>query len=259
EHADEICQVARAHGDTHVLGCGLLGRLRGNLALNRMEGNERLIEEIAELTGSESEGLELIHRLEANGWFAILAFLEGDLSQSRALVLASADYLDRINPGMKARTLQAFRSIFSASMLLMSSQTDADEDASLAAFVDTVLAKMKKFSKIFPIGRPSLELCRGDRFAARGQYGKAMKLWQDSLKSATEALLPLDGRFAIDRLAAASPGTERQAYPAMRDFQRMVSDGNPLWGEVIGTPGQDVATPISGHPNWDLIIRNTTT
>ncbi len=259
EHADEICQVARAHGDTHVLGCGLLGRLRGNLALNRMDGNERLIEEIAELTGSESEGLELIHRLEANGWFAILAFLEGDLSRSRALVLASADYLDRINPGMKARTLQALRSIFSASMLLMSSQTDADEDRLLSAFVDTVLAKMKKFSKIFPIGRPSLELCRGDRFAARGRYGQAVKLWQDSLKSATEALLPLDGRFAIDRLAAASPGIDRQAYPAMRDFQRLVSDGNPLWGEVIGTPGQGVATPISGHPNWDLIIRNTTT
>ena len=63
-------------------------------------------------------------------------------------------------------------------------------------------ANLRRFARIYPIGRPRASLFQGDLEASSGRATRAAKLWRQALANAVQLNMPADALAALARLRA---------------------------------------------------------
>jgi hypothetical protein len=196
----EIHQVGSDRDDSHVLGCAVVGALRGNRALGRSAEARNQTEAISEFLRREMFELELIHRVEGCAHLASIEFAQGNIGAGDEWLRKCDELLPDLNPGMKVRTLPALSFLFYACMQRVVLAGSAAGDRRELTLATRTLSKLNHFARIYPIGRPEKLRCKGDLCAAVGQTGKAIRLWRDSLQQALRLEMVLAAFEAAERL-----------------------------------------------------------
>ena len=197
---EKICQTARASGDMQVLGGGLAGALRGHLVLGADMRARACLDELSSLVREQSSALEPIHRLEGAAYLADAALDRGDIVAWQYWIEQAALWIKAVNPAVKSRTLPALCAAFRIAM-------KQPAHTELAAIRDTRrwLAKasatnLRRFARIYPIGRPRAGLFQGDLESSLGRTSRAAKLWRQALADAVQLNMPADALASLARL-----------------------------------------------------------
>ena len=208
---NEIDKIGRDRQDSFVLGCAVLGGLRGNRILGRSAQTQDRIEAVKEILRRDEYELELIHRVEGCAHLASVEFEQGHVEAGDEWLKGCEPILAGLNPGMKVRTLPALTFLFDACMqrnaLTRSERRDSRRrDSRELELASRVLAKLNHFARIYPIGQPEKLRCQGDLCAMTGRLGKAVKLWQDSWQRAARSKMALAALRAAERLKCTGHG-----------------------------------------------------
>jgi len=220
---DEIYRIGRDRDDFQVLGCAVLGNLRGNRILGRDSQIKKWIREMDELLRQEVSELELIHRVEGCSHLASIEFAQGNIQAGDSWLLKCDRLLTELNPGMKVRTLAALSFLFDACMERMAlTQSSGVEPSLESALAQRVLSKLKRFARIYPVGQPERLRCEGDLYAMTGQLRRAVRLWQASLERAIRLKIALSAFGAADRLDRAGHGRPSSQLTKVGDWPRSI-------------------------------------
>jgi class 3 adenylate cyclase len=200
ELVEKICQTARASGDLQILGNGLTGAVRGHRILGEDTRARAYLDELSSLVREQTSALEPIHRLEAAAFLAEAALDRGDIIAWQHWLEQAALWIQAVTPTIKSRTLPALGAAFRAGMR-------QPEPAELAGVRDIRfrLAKasavsLRRFARIYPIGRPRAALFQGDLQASLGKTARAAKLWRQALANAIQLNMPADALASLARL-----------------------------------------------------------
>jgi hypothetical protein len=241
---EEICRTGRNRRDIQVLGCGLVAAIRGYAVLGEKEALGRCLEEMSVLVREHPAELELIHHIEfaghligdADRWSLLLA--DECLERVEALV-------DTLNPAMKSRTLPALSALFVAAMRASATVPSGSERPLRVA--KKAAQKLRRFARIYPIGRPRALLFQGDLQQIRGDFAKAGMAWRQAAHEAAQLEMHGDCRAALGRLTAmgsdappivveAQPGLDHIHGVPLADWRNTVESSAAsldcvVWGE----------------------------
>ena len=230
---ERICQTARASGDVQVFGSGLAGAIRGFRTLRADARARSYLDELADLMRTRSSSLEPIHRLEAAAFLADAALENDDIAAWQHWIEQAAQWIKGVNPGVKSRTLPALCAAFSAAIKrppqeqAISGFKTADRLAHVSA------ANLRRFAKIYPIGRPRAALFSGDMEAHSGNTGQAEKHWRQALMCACQLGMPADARAALARLQSAGVTLAESESLAVKKLDAIVAVGDPALGKTV--------------------------
>ncbi|MEI2297238.1 AAA family ATPase [Ensifer sp. MJa1] len=213
-----ICEEGRRRGDMQVLGCGLLGRLRGHAALGRWNAIEPDLEELNEIITEKAEGLELVHCIEGASLLAEAARRRGDRKEAANWLERALAWCRPLNPAMKTRTLPALARLFDVA---------SDPDAGDAAAARFVHAKLERFARVYPIGRPAAALGEASLHLRRGQQRRAERVAQYAFAEAIRLEMPAVALASLNHPAGPRDASARQA------FETMFSLRQATWSEVL--------------------------
>jgi hypothetical protein len=199
----ELHQTGLDRDDPHVMGCAVLAGYRGNRILGRSSSMQYQIETVADLLRREAYELEPIHRVEACAHLAIADFEQGDIGAGVEWLQKSQGFLRELNPGMKVRTLPALSFLFDACIQYLALTNAGSGGQSEVELASTIIGKLTRFARIYPIGRPEKRRCQGDLCAMTGQLRKAIGLWRESLAQAVRLKMALVSFQAAERLSRA--------------------------------------------------------
>jgi len=219
---DEMYLIGRDRDDIHVLGCAVLGSLRGNRILGRDSQTKIWLKEMDELLRQEGSELELIHRVEGCSHLASMEFTQGNIEAGDAWLLKCDRLLPDLHPGLKVRTLAALSFLFDSCMermALTKSGTDASLELELAK---RALSKLKRFTRIYPVGQSERLRCEGDFCAMKGQSRTAAKLWQQSRERAIRLKIALPAFQATERLDRAGHARMSSQLPPADAWPRNI-------------------------------------
>ncbi len=197
---EEIIQKARRNGDVHILGSGLAGAIRGNRALHAPERNAPYLHEFADLLRDRAAVLEPIHRLEAAAHLADAALDRGDIEGWQHWLERAAGWIRAVNPSMKTRTLPALCAAFQAGVRQPSQPVAGHARKLGEELAVRSLGGLRRFARIYPIGRPRAMLFRGDMEARNGRRKQAAKFWLQAIAYARRFEMPADMLAAAGRL-----------------------------------------------------------
>jgi class 3 adenylate cyclase/tetratricopeptide (TPR) repeat protein len=257
---NEIYQTGRDREDSHVLGCAVLAGLRGNRILGRTSQTRDRIEAMTELLRQEAFELELIHRVEGCAHLASVEFAQGNIGAGDEWLQRCEGFLSELNPGLKVRTLPALAFLFYACVQRMALTKRGTRDAQELELASRALGKLNHFARIYPIGQPEKLRCQGDLCAMTGQVGKAVRLWQDSLRRAARLKMALAAFQAAERLKRAGHDRKLSERETTADLLAPV-DG---WSDDVrgiaehadrgGMPIEHLFSPVnaSGHSHLPL-------
>jgi class 3 adenylate cyclase len=223
ELVHEISKIGRDRNDWQVVGCAVLGGLRGNRILGRSSLTQDRIEETEELLNRDRCELELVYRVEGCAHLASTEFAKGNVGAGKAWLQKGEGFLPGLNPGMKVRTLAALSFLFDACVQMMALTGWGRRDPRHVELASRVLHKLNHFARIYPIGRPEQLRCQGDLICAvSGRPGKAVMLWRDSLHRATRLKMALAAFQAAERLKRTGYGRESSRRDAIADLLEVV-------------------------------------
>jgi class 3 adenylate cyclase len=213
---ERICEEGRTRGDIQVLGCGLLGGIRGLAALDRSD--DRMLDEFAKLIAEQVAGLELVHCVEGASFLADAAFKRGDKAEATTWLEQAFRWTAELNPAMKSRTLPALVGLFAVAI---------DHCEGGFSQVRSVLAKLRHFARVYPIGRPAASLCEAILRARLGQTRRAKYAAQRAFDQAIRLQMPADAAAALEYLTGSVDSRLQQ------EFERMLAKAGAPWEEVL--------------------------
>jgi class 3 adenylate cyclase len=217
---EELTTVGRQREDSHAIGCAMLASLRGNRILGRVSRSQDSAEVFKEFLRRENTELELIHKVEGCAHFAGIEFEKGDLSEGNAWLQRSREFLAKLNPGMKVRTLPAFSFLFDACLQQMAMVPKERLDSTEFDLVLRVVSMLTHFARIYPFGQAESLRCKGDLAAITGKRRKAVRFWRESVRRATKLNMPLAAHQAAERLKRVLEDDDIAAMDTVRDFAK---------------------------------------
>ena len=222
---EELASVGRQRHDSHAVGCAILASLRGNRTLGRASHIQDSAEAFKELLCREDSELEIIHKVESCAHFAGMEFREGRVCEGDAWLQRSQEFMVKLNPSMKVRTLPAFSFLFDASLQKIVMSPKASRESVDLELPSCVVGMIMRFARIFPFGKPESLRCKGDLSAVTGNRHKAVKCWRESLRLATKCNMPLAARQVTERLKCVN---ESMAIDAEPNFSRSLDKHSDL-------------------------------
>ena len=181
------------------------------------EAAGRLRESAALLAGNRDRTEEVRIR----GMLAGLAARAGDWPAAAACAAAAAEEIGR-NSTITCSTLEGFAGLAEARVRLL--ERDPGSPPARAA-AGVALAALRKYARLYPIGRPRLALYKGRTHAMAGSPARAVGVWRQGLAQAVRLRMPFDAALLLEALGRNSaPGSPdrgdflrraREAYAAL--------------------------------------------
>ncbi|HEV7310103.1 AAA family ATPase [Ensifer sp.] len=224
-----ICEEARRRGDMQVLGCGLLGRLRGHSALGRWNAIEGDLDELETILREQTDGLELVHCIEGASLLNEAARRKGDASAAAAWLERGLAWCRTLNPAMKTRTLPALVRLFDVA---------SDPDGGDLNAAELVLRKLEKFARVYPIGRPAAALGEATLNLRRGRQRRAERVAQYAFAEAIRLEMPAMALAVLRHPAGPKDATAKQAFETMFSLRRAT------WCEVLPLDQADTSPEV---------------
>jgi hypothetical protein len=210
---------------------------RGFAALGRWDAADRMLEEFAEVLARQVRGLELVHCVEGSSFLADAALKRGSNVEATSWLERAFNWAADLNPAMKTRTLPALVCLFAVAI---------DHGGGDVSGARSVLAKLRRFAHVFPIGRPAASLCGAVLHARLGHPRRAKRSALRAFQKAIRLEMPTDAAEAIER------------FPGLADYRqefgRLFADSDSSWDEVLRPADGDIrsVSAISriGSGNW---------
>jgi hypothetical protein len=161
------------------------------------EAAEKMKESAALLRGNQDRTEEI--RIE--GMLAALAARAGDREAAREHA-GVAEAVARLTSAVTCSTLEGFAGV--AEARFGAAESDPADRRARAAAADA-LAALRKYSKLYPIGRPRTALFEGRVHHLAGRPGKAVRVWRDGLALAGRLRMPLDASLLHEALGRHLP------------------------------------------------------
>ncbi|WP_210495743.1 AAA family ATPase [Microvirga antarctica] len=234
---ESVRSTGKHRSDLQVLGCGLVAGLRGYTALGREEAASGCLSELRLLLREHSAGLEMIHRLEAAAYLADEALRQGAVAEGREWLTRAHTYLLAINPAMKSRTLPALGALLAVASRHETSFPDREVREICGTLGTTGGAKLARFARVYPIGRPRSCLHHGDRALTRGRRANAVRWWRRALAEALQLDLPVDGCEALRRLRTSGITLSRADGDMARRLRSLLPAHRTEWRELLEASG----------------------
>lgn len=230
-----ICDEGRRRGDIQVLGCGLLGGIRGHAALGDREAIAPMLDELGQIITERAGGLELVHCVEGASFLAEQAHGRGERQVARSWFDRGMQWCADLNPAMKTRTLPALVQLFDVAI------TQSDDKLMAAS---SVLAKLWRFARVYPIGRPAAFLAEATLRARRGQTRSAARAASKAFDEAVRLAAPAMAAAALQHPFGPADAAHR------RQFDELLAGTAAPWGDVIriDNGGVDFRAPPSTAP-----------
>jgi class 3 adenylate cyclase len=213
----QICREGRTRGDIQVLGCGLLGGIRGHAALGQWSEADRLLEEFSQVLDQQTSGLELIHCIEGASFLARSAFARGDTKEGNDRLAKAIDWTTTLNPAMKTRTLPALVQLFEVVLAY---------DTSDASRLGIALSKLRRFARVIKVGTPAAYRCEALYRAKLGQHRRAKHCAARAFASGIGLSLPSEAIGVMRRFP------DQQAN--RRALEHLLAESGARWIEVLG-------------------------
>ena len=223
ELVEKICQTARASGDLQVLGSGLTAALRGHRALGANARAREYLDELAVLVRERGSDLEAIHAVEGAAVLADDALDRGDIAGWRHWLQQTLMSIDTVNPAVKSRTLPAPCIAFVAAIRGPDKLGPPDMRALRRRLAKRSAASLRRFARIYPIGRPRALLFRGDLEARLGSQSLAARRWRQALAVAIELEMPADACAALERLRSSSRSVGHAEHRAAQSLDALLA------------------------------------
>lgn len=220
-----ICEEARRRGDMQVLGCGLLGRLRGHAALGRFDTLDADLDELRLILADKADGLELVHCIEGASLLTEAARRQGDRGEATGWFERALSWCQALNPAMKTRTLPALARLFDVA------SAPETGDPAAARFV---LSKLERFARVYPIGRPAAALGEATLHLHHGRQRRAERVAQYAFAEALRLEMPAVALAALRHPAGPKDAASRQA------FETMFSLRQSFWSEALAIDRSDL-------------------
>jgi class 3 adenylate cyclase len=217
---EELASVGRHREDSHAVGCAILASLRGNRTLGRASHSQDSAEVFKEFLCRENTELELIHKVEGCAHFAGMEFEKGELSEGNAWLQRSREFLTKLTPSMKVRTLPALSFLFDACLQQLAMMQKERLGSIEFDLVSRVVSMLTHFARVFPLGQPESLRCKGDLSAITGNRRKAVKFWRESLRRGTKFNMPLAAHYAAERLKRVLEDDDIVAIDTVPDFNK---------------------------------------
>jgi tetratricopeptide (TPR) repeat protein len=237
ELVHDIWQIGHDRKDPHVIGCAVLGSLRGYRVLGRPQQITERIEEIKALLDSGAQELELIHKVEGCAHVASVELEKGNLVSGEQWLQRCEDFLPTLNPGLKFRTLPAISCLFDARLRQIVVTGSRRQHCPPVALARRVLRKLNRFSRIYPVGRPETLRCQGDLCAVIGHPKRAIRYWRRSLQEAIRFRVGMNTVQAAERL-------KRAGYDGGVLRNKSLADSLPLSDDVIAIAEQSLCSSV---------------
>ncbi len=236
-----ICEEGRRRGDTQVLGCGLLGGIRGHAALGETDAMPPMLDELGLVIAERASGLELVHCVEGASYLAEAAHRRGNTIEAASWFERALRWCADLNPAMKTRTLPALVRLFDVAI------EQGGTDLSLAG---SVLAKLRRFARVYPIGRPATFLCEATLRTRLGQTRRAERAAGRAFDEAVRLAMPAVAAAAIQHPSGPGDAAHR------RQFEQLLAGSQAPWSEVVHLENGGIdfrappATSALGQRGW---------
>lgn len=237
-----ICDEGRRRGDIQVLGCGLLGGIRGHAALGGRDAMAPMLNELAQIITDRAGGLELVHCVEGASFLAEEAYGRGEREVAKFWFDRGMQWCADLNPAMKTRTLPALVRLFDVAI-------EQGDDKLMAA--NSVLTKLWRFARVYPVGRPAAFLAEATLRARLGQTHRAKRAASKAFNDAVRLAAPAMAAAALQHPAGPGDATHR------RQFEELLTGTPAPWGDVIRIDNGSVdfrapplEAPALGQRGW---------
>jgi class 3 adenylate cyclase len=225
-----ICQEGRDRGDIQVLGCGLLGGIRGYAALGLWSQSSRMLEEFASILDHHAKGLELVHCIEGTSFLAQAAFARGDHEQGNRWLEQAIHWTCDLNPAMKTRTLPAIVRLFEVAF----EPGNADVPR-----LRLIRSKLRRFAHAIAIGGPTYFRCEAMLQARLGNPRRANRYAMRAFDMALRLEMPAEAVAVVRRFPIPNGARQR--------LRQMLTKSDAPWNEVLGSgPVADPSPNNSG-------------
>jgi hypothetical protein len=229
---DAVCRAGLEQGDMQVLGCGLTGAVRGYQVLGAQAQARKCLDQLSALLKEHPMELEPIHRLEAAANLAEDARERGDFAAWQHWLTQALHWMDMVNPTMKSRTLPALNSAFRAALSQPGESARHGAEDLRLALAHASVAKLRRFARIYPIGRPRSLMVRGDLEAKFGRMGRAARFWRRALLEATRLQLIGEAFASQARLRAVNAPLNENCLRAFAHVDAMSQDRSAPWRRI---------------------------
>ncbi|HEY3066629.1 MAG TPA: hypothetical protein VGL09_12605, partial [Methylomirabilota bacterium] len=207
---------ARRRGDTQMMACGLAWLGRSALAVGQLDEAAKFAEEAVALAGAHDDH---IAQIATNGVLALVRIRGGE----PRLAQHAADTAARLIAGAaptEAWTRDGYAG--AAEVYLALWEAGSRECARSARRACTA---MRKYARVFPIGKPLAGIYQGLAEWLDGRPGRAMRAWQRGLAAAERLGMPDDqarAHYEIGRhLTAQDPARRQHLERARALFERI--------------------------------------
>jgi hypothetical protein len=147
-----------------------------------------------------------------------------------------------LNPAMKTRTLPALVRLFDVAI-------EQADDKLMAA--SSVLAKLWRFARVYPVGRPAAFLAEATLRARLGQTRRAERAARKAFDDAVRLAAPAMAAAALQHPAGPADAAHR------RQFEELLAGTAAPWGDVIRIDNGSVdfrapplPAPALGQRGW---------
>jgi eukaryotic-like serine/threonine-protein kinase len=181
---EAVYRSARKSGNTQTHLWGMLGQAENLLPAGELDQAQAYLEE-AQALPIQKFGRDSVIRTHALA--AQLYFQQGKHEQARQTALLALKEITQAPP-TASFLLQHYGMV--AEILL--THWENDRASANAALARQIVSAMRKFSQVFPIGRPRAALCQGWAMAIENRQEQAIRIWQRGLQDAGRLVLPYE-------------------------------------------------------------------
>jgi tetratricopeptide (TPR) repeat protein len=204
-----IHRAAIARGDLQNQCLGAFGQASNMLQLGRID------EALNFLTSIDYQSLPDAYRFEKFCAFGALSFarlIRSEYEQAKLMAVQALELDARADPRYASLPAKSFVARVLLTLAECNASTEGDARKPLDPLALQACRSLRKFAKVFPIGRPSARLWSGMYYWSSGKKKRAMKEWQKSLAEAKLRCLPHEEALCDYMIGRYSVGSERLEY-----------------------------------------------
>ncbi|MBW3599605.1 MAG: AAA family ATPase [Planctomycetes bacterium] len=196
---DKLRETAAARGDELQHAWGLNGSSEGLLRLAEAGAAERAIKQLTLANELYTRNVDRISQLGTWGLLAWVHTMREDANAAREAIVAGLRLADEIGAPTGHYSLAGYANFARASLWLWE-HGPASSAADSAQLTSQSLRGLRRYARVYPIGRPTLHLYRGASYRLRNRPRRAIRQWRRAVAAAKSLNMPSEEAAAREPL-----------------------------------------------------------
>ncbi|GIV98385.1 MAG: adenylate/guanylate cyclase domain-containing protein [Herpetosiphonaceae bacterium] len=225
ELANELYAASRSVRDAHNQGWALRGKIIGLLAQGAFDEARICAQEGQRILTDHPEVVDEPLKVDIEALLALAYVRQGRREEALAAASSALAKLSRMAP-TSYLSLPSYAAVADVYLTLWEEAGPA-ADRALIACAGRACRELRRYTRVFPIGRPHMLLYHGLYSWQRGKHRRAQRLWNRALVAARRLAMPYDQalvHLTIARhLPAVSSARQTHLEQACTIFERLAA------------------------------------